>query len=208
MSALICAQKQLPPFTPPSHKQWMKNSPSKYSIFIYYIYCIIWSQKWFVVLIGPGHKGLLCRKQSWRRSVTGGDKLAAPDCCGTAKLCVPAPSTAGPGLPGRLSLGTCSCPWTWTAFLTPCLWMYNHKFHWNSLNWVPWSPAQGYEDKNVLNSLEYERKVCVFTSGDVRVVTDPGWLMHINVQESWGEGRRQGLLGWWRLMGFNFEHGE
>lgn len=49
---------------------------------------------------------------------------------------------------------------------------------------------------------------CVFTSGDVRVVTDPGWLMHINVQESWGEGRRQGLLGWWRLMGFNFEPGE
>lgn len=202
MSGLISTQKQSPPFTPPSHKQWMKNSVSKYNIFIYYIYCIIWSQRWFGALIGPGHTGLLCRKQSWRRSVTGGDKLAAPECCDTANLCVPAPSTAGPGVPGRLLLGHLFLSLNMDSFLTPCLWMYNHKFHWNSLNWVPWSPAQGYEDQNVLNSLEYERKVLGVCSHQVmwelwQILGDWCTLMYRSPEGR--EGDRVCLAdgGWW-----------
>lgn len=118
---------------------------------------VIWSSHWL-----RAHRFALQEAVSQKRTVTGRDKLAAPACSGTTNPCVTAPNRAGGtrGTWNALTGAALPIPAHGHSFLTPYLCMYNHKSHWNSLMWVPSSPAQGCEDEalNVLNILK--RKVC------------------------------------------------
>lgn len=131
----LCSET-ITPFIPPSHKQ-----QSRYNIFIYYISWIMWCQKWSGVHSDPEHTGLLCRRQ-WARPECNWERQAGSPSCWQ----LPA-ELAGPGAPGMLSLGHLILSLHMDSFLTPCLCRYNHKFHWNSLTWAPWSPAQGVGTK-------------------------------------------------------------